>query len=283
MVSLAPTHLIPAPIPDSCRLCGGPTEVAFRTKVLGRHQVSYFVCATCGCLQSETPYWLDEAYQQAIVATDTGAVRRSVISHVAIACIAKVLRVKGRFLDFGGGTGMLCRLLRDRGFDAYIHDKYAEPVYASGFVLDLEHVEPGSIGLLSAIEVLEHCAHPATDVGRLFAARPQVLVATTVPYHGEKEDWWYLGPSTGQHVFFFSPKGLRFLAQKHGYHYLGVGAFHIFSVRPIGRGDKLILELLLSRVGLRAASVWMTATQRTRHSEADFNALLDKLPRDRKP
>jgi hypothetical protein len=265
--------------PEPCRLCGGPTSVAFSTKVLGRYWVSFYVCDTCRCLQSEMPYWLDQAYQQAIVATDTGAVRRNVICHAAITCIARVLGVEGRFLDFGGGTGMLCRLLRDRGFDAYVHDKYAEPVYASGFVLDLKDVKPGSIGLLSAIEVLEHCTQPATEVGQLFAVRPKVLVATTVPYRGEDESWWYLSAATGQHVFFFSPEGLSVLAKQHGYHYFGVGAFHVFSLTPVSRTRRVILELLLSRLGMRAVTIWMAATQRTRHSDVDFRALQDKLAR----
>lgn len=266
--------------PDPCRLCGGTTVVAFSTKVLGRYWVPFYVCGTCHSLQSEMPYWLEQAYQQAIVATDTGAVRRSVICHAAITAIAKVLGVKGRFLDFGGGTGMLCRLLRDRGFDAYVHDKYAEPIYASGFVLDLQEVEPGSIGLLSAIEVLEHCTHPATEIGELFAVRPQVLVATTIPYRGEDESWWYLGAVAGQHVFFFSPEGLGLLARQHGYHYFGAGAFHVFSLEPMSRAERAILAFLLSRVGLRAVTIWMAATQRTRHSDADFRALHDKLVRD---
>jgi len=262
---------------EACRLCGGGTMPAFSAKILDRYQVPFYVCGTCGSLQSETPYWLDEAYQDAIVATDTGAVRRSVICHTAIACIATILKARGRVLDFGGGTGLLCRLLRDRGFDAYVSDKYAEPVYAREFVLNLKEVVPGSIGLLSAIEVFEHCAHPAREIGQLFAVRPQVLVATTVPYRGEKADWWYIGARAGQHVFFFSPAGLRMLAEQHGYHYVGVRDFHVFSRAPISGARRLALQLLLSKWGLRAASVWMTATQRTGHSEADFRYLCDKL------
>jgi hypothetical protein len=59
-----------------------------------------------------------------------------------------------------------------------------------------------------------------------------------------------------------------------------VGAFHVFSLEPMSRKDRVILELLLSRVGLRVITVWIAATQRTRYSDADFRALHDKLARD---
>ena len=36
-------------------------------------------------------------------------------------------------LDWGGGDGLLVRLLRDAGLDAYHHDRYADNLYAAGF------------------------------------------------------------------------------------------------------------------------------------------------------
>jgi hypothetical protein len=45
---------------------------AFRHTVLRKYDVQYFQCGGCGFLQTETPYWLDEAYSSAIVTADTG-------------------------------------------------------------------------------------------------------------------------------------------------------------------------------------------------------------------
>jgi hypothetical protein len=260
-----------------CRACEGLVQKVFAARVLGRYDVAYFRCTECDSLQPETPYWLDEAYDSAIVATDSGAVDRNLVSHAAIVAVAETLRIRGQLLDFGGGAGLLCRLLRDRGYDAYVHDKYADPIYARAFSVDFNTVPPGSISLLSAIEVLEHCADPVADVGQLLGKRPRVFVATTVPYRGEGADWWYLGLPTGQHVFFYSDKALARLAQRHGYHYQGFGIFHLFTQAPLTGWQKLRLRLWLSKIGLRAMRVRLAATQRGRHSTADFDRLCREL------
>lgn len=258
---------------DRCRLCDGPVSLAFEARVLGRHRVAFSRCEACRSLQTESPYWLKEAYQDAIAAMDTGAVARNLICHVAVVAVARILAVKGRFLDFGGGTGMLCRLLRDGGFDAYVYDRFAEPVYARPFLLQPRDVQPDSIGLLSAVEVFEHCAHPAREVGELFSLRPQVLLATTIPYRDEGKDWWYLGTSAGQHVFFYSRAGLEYLARKYGYHYLGAGYFHVFSKRAISQWRRVCLRAALSAPGLRLLRIWEAATRRGRHTDADYAML----------
>ncbi len=262
---------------ERCRACDGPVRKVFDAEVLGRHQVSYFRCLECDSLQSETPYWLQEAYDSAIVATDSGAVDRNLVSHAAIVAIAETLNIRGRLLDFGGGAGLLCRLLRDSGYDAYVHDKYADPTYARAFSVDFASLPPHEITLLSAIEVLEHCAQPAVEIGRLLEKRPKVFVATTVPYRGEGADWWYLGRQTGQHVFFYSHRALAGLAHRYGYHYLGFGMFHLFTAAPLRPWQKLRLQWWLSKIGLRAMRIRLAATQRGRHSTADFDRLCKEL------
>ena len=263
-----------------CRLCGGPSSPAFEATVLDRYKVMYFVCGACKSLQSEDPYWLGDAYDSAIAATDTGAVTRNLICHAAIVAVARVLRIHGRFLDFGGGAGMLCRLLRDSGIDAYVCDRYSDPQYAKAFVMELPQVLDGQLALLSAIEVFEHCAEPAVEIGQLFAKHPRILFATTLPYRGEGRDWWYLGAHAGQHVFFYSPAALANLGAKHGYHYFASGYFHVFSLRPITSWQRAALRLLLSRLGLRIIRVYLAATQRGSYSDADFRMLCAQLPQE---
>jgi Methyltransferase domain len=267
---------------ELCRACGSGVHKAFETQLLGRYKVAFFRCTNCRSLQSERPYWLAEAYQLAAATTDTGAAVRTLICQAAIVSIAATFRLRGRFLDYGGGTGLLCRLLRDCGFDAYVYDRYAEPVYARAFAFDSAALVRSSFSLVSAVEVFEHCENPSTDVGALFAMRPSILVATTVPYHGEGEDWWYLSRDSGQHIFFYSPQCLELLARKHGYDYLGVGSFHVFSARAITRAHKLLLRMLLSRVGLRAVQIWVAATRRGRHADADQAMLCRTLTDERR-
>lgn len=255
---------------ESCRLCGGTTAVVFRCRVLQRYEVEFRRCEDCESLQTERPYWLKEAYSSAIASMDTGAVERNLVCQAAITCVATVLRLKGRVLDYGGGPGLLCRLLRDRGHDAYAYDKYAQPAYAGAFSVDQAHAGIEPIDLLCAIEVFEHFDDPANQLAELFALRPEVFVATTIPYTGEDKDWWYLSADTGQHVFFYSKKALKAVAAKFGYIYIEVGAFHIFSKSPVSRIRELMIRLGLSSVGRRFGRIWIAATQRGDYANQDY-------------
>jgi hypothetical protein len=258
---------------SGCRLCGGALRERFRLTVLARHEVAYLLCEDCASLQTEPPYWLGEAYASALAAIDTGAVERSLRCQAAITASARVLGVKGRVLDFGGGAGLLCRLLRDGGLDAWLYDKYAEPVYAPAFALPLQSLTAGSVSLLCAIEVFEHCAEPAAELGALFDLQPAVLFASTEPYRGEGPDWWYLNASTGQHVFFYSTRALRLLARRHGYHYFGAGAFHVFARSEVSPLQRVALRGALSRRGVRLMRVWLAARQDNRYAQADYDRL----------
>ena len=45
-----------------CRLCSGDLEYKFQLLLLKNYRVSYYQCVNCSSLQTEEPYWLDEAY-----------------------------------------------------------------------------------------------------------------------------------------------------------------------------------------------------------------------------
>ena len=47
-----------------CRLCKGGQKYSFSKKILNKYHVDYFKCSECGSLQTEYPYWIDEAYQK---------------------------------------------------------------------------------------------------------------------------------------------------------------------------------------------------------------------------
>ncbi|HXN10947.1 MAG TPA: methyltransferase domain-containing protein [Steroidobacteraceae bacterium] len=261
------------PSAEHCRLCGGALAKRFDHLVLGRHRIDYLRCEACGSLQTEMPYWLTEAYDSPLAAIDTGAVERCLRCQAAIVATARIFGLRGRVLDFGGGAGLLCRLLRDAGLDAWLCDKYAEPVYAPAFALPLSALHPGGIALLSAIEVFEHCADPASELGALFDLRPDVLFASTEPYRGEGASWWYLNASAGQHVFFYTTQALVLLAQRHEYHYFGAGSFHVYSRSPPSPLQHALLRLALSRRGIRLMRLWLAMRQDNRFAQADYDRL----------
>ena len=45
-------------------MCNSNSDFVFSNKVLGKYDVAYYKCSNCESLQTETPYWLDEAYAE---------------------------------------------------------------------------------------------------------------------------------------------------------------------------------------------------------------------------
>lgn len=196
-----------------CRLCGANSVAKFRLTVLGRFEAQYSECANCGSPQTEEPSWLTEAYGQSN--RKFGCRRGSTLINQNCSFVALFARLMSLHtaLDFGGGDGPLCRLLRDRGLDAYTIEKFSLPSYAQPFVGGLEK----NYDLVTAFEVLEHFPIPRESLDRLFQFRPRFLLASTELYAGKGSDWWYLAPDTGQHVFFYSPAALKWIAARYEY------------------------------------------------------------------
>jgi hypothetical protein len=228
----------------SCRLCGGPAAVEFTLTVLGRHEVDYLKCDSCGSLQTETPYWLDEAYGEgAVHDRDTGMVMRNLDKQALVVTCSRLLGLprSPRVLDFGGGTGLLCRLLRDVGMDAWLYDPLGGHELSQGFVLD--HLE-GRFDLVCAFEVVEHLVEPAETLRELAHLADALLIGTE-PYLGQAEDWWYLMPPVGQHVFFFSPRGFDWVAREIGMHHLDLGKHQLFTRVPLSARRQQALQVLV--------------------------------------
>jgi hypothetical protein len=50
----------------------------------------------------------------------------------------------------------------------------------------------------------------------------------------EIEDWWYISHETGQHIAFYSPKAMQFIAEKFGKNYYCKNEnIHIFSTKAL--------------------------------------------------
>ena len=223
-----------------CRLCGGPSRFVFRKVLLGKHEVSFNRCMACHSLQSESPYWLGEAYSPAVDAIDTGAAQRVLYCFALTHIVMRVLNCRTA-LDFGGGAGLLSRLLRDAGYDAWWYDQYTSPGYATGFVGD----PAKAYDLVTSFEVIEHFASPATDIQTLFAGDPRVVLLMTEIYRGQGEDWSYIAPEEGQHIFFYSPEGLRWIGERQGYFLLLCHGFILFLRQKPSPLQRWILQSLL--------------------------------------
>lgn len=209
-----------------CRLCDGELVYQFNQIMLGKHLIALYTCDNCGSLQTEFPYWLHEAYRLSLSALDTGAAQR-VLRNLAVSfLVGKVLGCVN-VLDFGGGDGLLCRFMRDHGFNCYLSDKYATNSYAVGF--DAPTFDRPD--LILAFEVLEHFAQPSVELDAIFAMRPRAFLCSTSLYAGQGPDWWYLVPASGQHIFFYSRAAIELVGDQYGYETRIAGDFILFTDR----------------------------------------------------
>lgn len=229
MMSASP--VIPEALPATCKLCEASSAFFGSALVLKKHLVRYFRCEACGFIQTESPYWLEEAYSSAIASQDVGIMARNLTNcEITSAVLNLVLPGVSSAVDFGAGHGMLVRLMRDRGFNFFWTDLHATNDYARGF----ECRQGMTFDFLTAFEVLEHLVDPIADITRLMDLSENVLVSTCVVPDPvpSLSDWWYFMQSSGQHISFYTNDSLRLLAAHFGRHLLSVGSYHLFTKQP---------------------------------------------------
>lgn len=197
---------------DECRLCGGATKKVFEKRILSKYQIGYYQCESCDSLQTENPYWLAEAYDPLNERFDTGQVVRSLNNAAFLAALISHLGMQNsRVVDYGCGSGLLTRLMRDVGFDFWGFDAYSLPRLSIGFHTD--SLVDASIINLS--EVAEHFDEPSKSFDHIFSCDPELLVVQTNLFESLNPEWDYLATDHGQHIFFYSHKAIAYLASRY--------------------------------------------------------------------
>jgi hypothetical protein len=224
-----------------CKICNSLLLAHDRAEVLKKYNVAYYFCPNCGFIQTEDPYWLEESYSKAIATADTGIISRNLSNAADLLFILKFIK-NSNCLDFGGGHGILTRIMRDYGFNFYHYDKYAENLFANGFEGSLE----GNYNLVTSFENFEHFSDPIAEIKKIVKIADVIYFSTElIPMNVPKiKDWWYFVPSTGQHVSFYSKKSLEFIARKFGLYYISNNhSVHILSKNPMNGRIFVLLKL----------------------------------------
>ncbi len=144
-------------------------------------------CATgaatiAAALRPIPPHWLAEAYRSVQSFGDTGMVART----WAMAQTASLLlRLAGvgpatPCIDWGGGNGLFCRMMRDQGYDFVNDDKYAEPFYCAGFTRQDSGLAKSDV--VTSFEVFEHLPDPGTELAAILALEPKLWLFSTQLY-----------------------------------------------------------------------------------------------------
>lgn len=226
-----------APSAISCSICTALTLPFGQSRVLQRYDVLYYRCPHCGFVQTETPYWLGEAYSDAITSTDIGLLGRNLqLARLVPAVIQTFFNPDARFLDYGGGYGIFVRLMRDAGLDFFWYDAYCENLFAKPFAADMQ--TSSTYELVTAFEVFEHLIEPRMEMERLRQLSSNLFFTTQLlpeppPMPGT---WWYYGPEHGQHVSLYSTRSLQELAQQFGLNYYSNDHnLHLFAQKRLSQ------------------------------------------------
>jgi hypothetical protein len=254
---------------SSCAICGGPARLWGEAIILRRHQARYLRCDLCGFIWVEDPFWLAEAYGDALSDLDVGAVSRNLrAASRTQAVIRRFFDPGAKFIDYGAGAGLFVRLMRDAGFDFRWSDKYAANVFARGF-----EAEAGKHELMTAFEVLEHLQNPLIDIQSMLAWSDNILFSTVLlpaatPQPGQ---WWYYGLEHGQHLAFYTRETLQALARRFERYTCSAGELHVLSVKPISESQFQFLTRP------RVAALFNRLTPRVSLTDSDYQLLRQRL------
>ncbi len=191
----------------NCNICNKELHKVFTKKVLEKYDVDYYHCKNCHLIQTEEPYWLEEAYKNTITKTDTGYVGRNILmSRISLVVFYFLFKTTDNFLDYAGGYGLFTRLMNDYGLKFLWLDKYTENIFAGGLEYKNE-----KISAITCFECFEHFHDVTTECKNMLTISNTILFSTQLIPDNTIPDplvWDYYGFYCGQHLTFYSEKSL---------------------------------------------------------------------------
>lgn len=196
--------------------------------------VYYALCGACGfCFAPEFRNWNRQDFSEKIyndgyllVDPDYLDARPRANANSLLSNLGDQGRLV-RHLDYGGGSGLLSKILNDSGWQSTSYDSFDNQ--------NTDIHELGKFGLITAYEVFEHAQNIQSlmaDVRALLAQDGIVLFSTLLSngniVPNKRLNWWYAAPRNG-HISLFSRESLTILAQANGLNFASFSeGFHIF-------------------------------------------------------
>jgi SAM-dependent methyltransferase len=189
--------------------------------------VRYYLCDGCGfCFAPEFSTWTFQDFEQRIyngdyekVDPDYKQVRPAANANMLAGLFAAA---KISHLDYGGGSGLLSRQLRDKGWDSQTYDPYVDRS------VDVRGLGP--FDLVTAFEVFEHVPDVNVlfdDLQKLVKPDGAIMFSTLLSDgeigRGRPLTWWYASPRNG-HISLFSAQSLRMCLNRRGFNFASASA-----------------------------------------------------------
>jgi hypothetical protein len=243
--------IIPAATFEKCRCCLGKATYFSSAEILD-FIATYSMCSNCLSVQVDNPDWIERAHSKAISNLDTGLVSRCLSASRLISTLLFLEGKRGaNGIDWGGGTGLLTRLLRDQGFHVRSYDKYAKAEHVEDFEASLKDAEEAAT-FITSIECFEHLVNPIDAYKNVTSKKEYFIFTTeaidTPPPDPAEKSWWYFVPESGQHITFASKKGLDEFRKILGFdYYTNLGSLHVMSRSKLKFGTRQILGIRVIR------------------------------------
>ena len=218
----------------NCKICGSDSKIILSGKIKNKYDINYHQCITCKFIQTDEPFWLEEAYKSPINIEDTGLVDRNILLAKRTGTLLYFLfNKKSAFLDFAAGYGLFVRLTRDYGFNFFWSDPYTENIFAKGF--EFNPVANNKVELVTAFECFEHFSDPLKEIKKILEYSDNIIFSTEI-FSGETpaNDWDYFGFSHGQHIALYSYQTLKTIAETFNLNLNTNGkSFHLLTKKKI--------------------------------------------------
>ncbi len=196
--------------------------------------ILYALCPNCGfCFAPEMAKWTLAEFEERVYNKDYVLIDPDYVEDRPRGSAASLLsafdNVKGSFkhLDYGGGRGLLAKILRESQWDSVSYDPFVDR--------NTDIKKLGTFDLITAYEVFEHVPDVQTLMSDLCSllSPTGIILFSTVVSDGEiapnkPVKWWYASPRNG-HISLFSRNSLEVLARQSGFLFRSFSpGFHTF-------------------------------------------------------
>lgn len=244
-----------------CPICNSPANMLFSVMVQGENRSELNSCSICEFAFYPDQNWISKSFSDELNSLDVGATDRTIIAADYLSVVLKSQKLShGMFLDYGGGYGLLSRIMRDRGFNFENFDPYTRQIFPTSGQQSDSPLEQ-KYDAVTLIEVTLHFEDPVKEFKKLLEMSDIVLFTAVLTDEKLDSDWWYLSLETGQHIALFSKKTLSALAEKLDVKLTTDGKFfHIFHRENLTKRASFIAKrqyLIFAIASLRSLTAYL--------------------------